>query len=48
MKGASAEPSVKMISRLIINIVRIMGGSHHFLRVRRKPQISPSFDLCAI
>ena len=40
MNGATALPSVRTISRLINNIMKMIGPSHHFFRVFKKSQNS--------
>jgi hypothetical protein len=41
MKGASAEPCVKTINNPIKSKTKMMGPSHHFLRIRMNAQSSP-------
>jgi hypothetical protein len=44
MNGATALPSLKIIKRLMSNMTKMIGPSHHFFRVFMKPQNSARIE----
>src|SRR5438552_16827175 len=48
MKGATAEPCVKKMSAPSSTIIMTTGASHHFFRMRRNAQNSPSIPNVAL
>ena len=48
MNGATADDSVNTISAASKMRVRMMGVSHHFLRLLRKPQMGPILEFYAM
>ena len=48
MKGATAEDSDNRINIPSSTMVTTIGVSHHFLRVLKNPQMSPTFDCFAM